>query len=165
MIETGWAILAVLVAVLVAWLVERCWVLRRVKRAECISMGWSYANAELVKHAEGLQAELRAVRQSAEAILLERNALAKRLGRLERGVGGPPEGGLDSAFEARPGAEKYPFAAAAGLVAPAPWSDAASDRVAAALKGEPAPKREGPEISDVWPGYAEMVAADEQDAP
>jgi hypothetical protein len=45
-------------------------------------------------------------------------------------------------FPTRPGAEKYPFSAAAG----------------------PAPQ-EGPEISDVWPGYAETVAADEKDAP
>jgi hypothetical protein len=42
-------------------------------------------------------------------------------------------------FPTRPGAEKYPFAAAAGLVPP--------------------------EISDVWPGYAEAIEAQEQDAP
>jgi hypothetical protein len=50
-------------------------------------------------------------------------------------------------FPTRPGAEKYPFAAAAGLVAPS---------------GAPfAPT--GPEISDVWPGYAESIEAREKD--
>jgi len=110
MIETGWAILAVLVAVLV---LAALFGAAKIAKAEYLADRW---------RRRALEADL--------ALEKSRRAFAEI--DKERAEAAPVE-----PFPVREGAEKYPFAAAAGLVAPV--------------------------VDETHAAYMETVAADEQD--
>lgn len=90
----GTAIMAIVLAVvLLVWLrTWQCW-RQALSHAEAFGLEWCRANAGLVEQLEEMVRELRHARCECSVLQIEQVALLKRLELLERGVGGPREGG------------------------------------------------------------------------